>query len=142
MKKIILFFVCLVLYNGKLFAQQLYKMDVPKLVKTAFFKHYPGVIPFWEKEHANYEAAFQQNGKATIICFDANGNMLQTEVVIAIAELPPAVMLYLENKITNYKIRAASRITKTNGTVHYEAEVNGQDLIFDTAGNFIKAVKA
>lgn len=37
MKKITLFFVCLVLYNGKLFAQQLYKMDVPKLVKTAFF---------------------------------------------------------------------------------------------------------
>jgi hypothetical protein len=34
-----------------------------------------------------------------------------------------------------------AKITKANGEVNYEAEVKGQDLIFDANGRFLKSIK-
>ena len=38
-------------------------------------------------------------------------------------------------------IKEGAKITKADGTVNYEAEVNGTDVIFDASGKFIKEAK-
>ena len=52
------------------------------------------------------------------------------------------MLQYIQKNHSGAKIKEASKITLADGTLHYEAEVNGRDLIFDANGNFIKAVKA
>ncbi|RTL54389.1 MAG: hypothetical protein EKK39_04470 [Sphingobacteriales bacterium] len=131
-----------ILMAGTVTAQKLKEAQVPAAVKAAFAKHFPGVTAKWEKEDANYEAGFHQNGKEMSALFDANGKLSETEAAIPIAALPAAVRQYIQKNHPGKKIKEASHITLADGTVHYEAEVNGEDLIFDAAGNFIKAVKA
>lgn len=38
-------------------------------------------------------------------------------------------------------IKEGAKITTADGTVNYEAEVDGKDVIFDTNGKFLKEVK-
>ncbi|MDE3235173.1 MAG: PepSY-like domain-containing protein [Bacteroidota bacterium] len=142
MKKSIGLLACTVILTGTVNAQKLKEAQVPAVVKAAFDKHFPGITAKWEKEDANYEAGFHQNGKEMSALFNANGNLTETEVTIKIDELPASVHQYIKKNHPNTKIKEASKITLSDGTQHYEAEVNGQDLIFDTEGNFIKAVKA
>lgn len=142
MKKLMCLLAGIVLLAGTVTAQKLKEAQVPAAVKAAFAKHFPGVNVKWEKEDAKYEAGFHQNGKEMSALFDANGTLTETEVAIKIAELPAAVHQYIQKNHPGVKIKEASKITLADGTIHYEAEVNGQDLLFDTAGNFIKAVKA
>ena len=50
-------------------------------------------------------------------------------------------MEYVKKTYKEDEVKEASKITDANGTVTYEAEVKGKDLIFDSNGNFIKAIK-
>ncbi len=38
-------------------------------------------------------------------------------------------------------MKEAAKITDAHGVVTYEAEVKGMDLLFDSAGKFLKEVK-
>jgi len=142
MKKLMGLLLGLVVLAGTVTAQKLRESQVPAAVKAAFAQHFPHVTAKWEKVDTHYEAGFHQNGKEMSALFDANGTLTETEVAIKIAELPAAIHQYIQQKYPGATIKEASIITLANGTKHYEAEVNGQDLIFDSAGNFIKAVKA
>ena len=89
------------------------KMDTPPAtVSAAFNKSFPGY---------------------------SKGSLKETEVVIKTSELPNGVQQYLKTNYKGSKIQEAAKITKANGEVVYEAEVNKKDLIFDTKGNFLKA---
>ncbi|MGC8750510.1 PepSY-like domain-containing protein [Hydrotalea sp.] len=142
MKKLMGFLAATILFTGVVSAQKLKADQVPAAVKAAFAKHFPNVTAKWEKEDTHYEAGFHQNGKEMSALFDANGNLTETEVAIKVSELPAAVHQYIQKNYPGAKVKEASIITLADGTKHYEAEVNGQDLIFDANGNFIKAVKA
>lgn len=123
-------------------AQEMKSADVPVAVKSAFEKLYPNVNDVdWEKEDANYEAGFEVNKNETSVVFDANGNLLETEVEIKTSELPQGVTDYVTKNHAGAKITEAAKITDADGTVTYEAEVGKSDLIFDANGKFIKEVK-
>lgn len=109
--------------------------DIPQQVKTAFAQAYPTVTKIkWEREAANYEGNFSYNGRKTSVIYTPDGKLMETETAITSDALPKAALQYARAK---GKIKDAARIEKPDGTVQYEAEVNGKDLIFNDKGSFI-----
>lgn len=115
-------------------AQKINTAKVPAAVKSSFSKRHPDVKVNWEIEKANYEAGFTVNGKENSEVYSEKGLLLETEVEINTSELPSGVLA----KLKGMKIAEAAKITKADGTVNYEAEVKGKDLLFDSNGNLIK----
>ncbi|WP_300686003.1 hypothetical protein [Chryseobacterium sp.] len=116
------------------------KLKVPLAVEKAFQKSHPAIKAKWEEEDGKYEAGFQQNGKKMSVLYSASGIVEENETEIAINHLPSPVAQYTaQHKLGN--IKEASKITKSDGTVLYEAEVKGGDALFDTKGNFVKFQK-
>lgn len=75
-----------------------------------------------------------QMGRATSEVYADSGELLETEVEIKRTEFPKAVLA----KLLGMKIADAAKITKADGTVTYEAEVKGRDMVFDAKGNLVK----
>lgn len=113
--------------------------DAPQKAKIAFEKAYNGATKVkWDKEGDQYEASFLYQGKKMSVVYTADGNVTETETAIAIADLPKSAQEYAQRK---GKIKDAARIVKADGSVIYEAEVNGKDLLFNDKGNFISENK-
>lgn len=127
---------------GITFGQKVKEETVPSPVKAAFDKQYPDAKEVsWEKENAGYEVGFQWKGSDYSVLYDASGKVIETEVEIKVSELPAASIEYVKNKYPGSKIMEAAKITGADGTVTFEAEVKGMDLIFDSNGTFIKSNK-
>ena len=123
-------------------AQKMQDKDVPVIIKSAFQKQYPDAKEVkWEKENGNYEAEFELKETEHSALFDASGNIIESEVEISSDALPANVKEYVSKNYSGQKIKEAAKITDAKGTVTYEAEIKGKDLIFDSNGNFIKEVK-
>jgi len=115
-------------------AQKISAAKVPTEVQSACSKLYPGVKAKWEMEKQDYEAGFTLNGKATSVVFNTKGLLLETETAIKPNELPAVILA----KFKGQKIAEAAKIIKADGSVRYEAEVKGKDLLFDLSGNPVK----
>ncbi|MDP4284382.1 MAG: PepSY-like domain-containing protein [Bacteroidota bacterium] len=122
-------------------SQRIDDSKVPSPVKSSFAKDFPGVSSKWEKEKLNYEANFGQDGKTMSALYDGNGNRQETETDIKVSDLPTPVQDYITNNYPGKKIKEAAVITKANGEVNYEAEVNDMDVLFAQDGKFIKTAK-
>lgn len=122
-------------------AQKLDVSKVPTAVKESFAKKYPGAKPKWGKEDDKFEAGFKQGSHSMSAVYEANGTMTESEVDIKVAELPVTILAYVKEHYKGANIKEAAKITKRDGTLNYEAEVNKMDVIFDTNGKFIKEVK-
>jgi uncharacterized protein YxeA len=122
-------------------AQKIDASKVPVKVKESFAKQFPGTTPKWEKEGDKYEAGFKEKGHEMSVLFEANGTMTESEMEIKVSELPASVLEFVKTNHKGSGIKEASKITKANGEVNYEAEVKGKDLIFDAAGKFLKEQK-
>jgi hypothetical protein len=124
------------------FAQKMKEKDVLATVKSAFQKQYPDAKEVkWEKENGNYEVEFELKETEHSVLFDASGNIIETEIEISIDALPANAKDYVSKNYSGQKIKEAAKITDAKGTVTYEAEIKGKDLIFDSNGVFIKEVK-
>lgn len=122
-------------------SQKISSSKVPVAVNTAFQKQYPNAVVKWEKEKGNYEAGFKEGNHKVSVVYDAQGKLLETETDISQNELPPNALQYLKTNHAGKKITEAAKITKADGTVLYEAEVGGADMIFDAKGKFLKVEK-
>ena len=141
MKKVILFLAILG-FISQTQAQKIMSKNVPVAVTNAFSKAYPTIKDVdWSKDGVNYEAEYDQDKVDKSVTYSATGELIETEVEIAAAALPPSVMDYVKKTYKEDEVREACKITSANGIVTYEAEVKKIDLIFDSKGNFIKAVK-
>ena len=141
MKKIILMVVSAMI-STLTFSQKLQVKNVPSSVKATFQKQYPNAKEVkWEKEERKFEASFNINKIANSVLFDSYGNILETEVEIGVDHLPKNILEYVNAKYKGKKIKEAAMITDDKGAVIYETEINGFDLLFDAAGEFIKAEK-
>ena len=121
-------------------AQKIKEADVPAAVKNAFATTFPNMkVSDWEKENGNYEAEFKNKGTETSVLIDETGNILETEVEIPVTDLPGTALAYLNENYKGRKITEAAKITAADGMVSYEAEVSGKDLLFDSAGKFVRA---
>lgn len=132
----------LILLTGCVSAQKEKKEPVPEAVKTAFEQQYPAIKDVdWEKEGSNYEAEFETGDVETSVVYTANGVLVETETALAAAALPQAVTDYVSANFKGEKIKEAAKIVAADGTISYEAEVKGKDLIFDANGNYVKTME-
>lgn len=115
-------------------------VEVPSVVEKAFQKAYPNVKAEWENEDGKYEAGFKYNGQEMSVLYNAQGVWEEKETEINAKQLPAGVSAYIAKNQLG-KIKEASKITKANGTVMYEAEVATGDALFDAKGNFVKLHK-
>ncbi len=122
-------------------AQKIKADQVPAKVKASFAKQYPGTEVTWEKEAGKFEAGFKKDGSVMSALYEANGSMTESEKDIKVSALPATVLAYVKANYKGKTIKEAAIITKADGTVTYEAEVNGKDVIFDSNGKFIKEMK-
>ncbi|MCW3089942.1 MAG: hypothetical protein JWP81_1011 [Ferruginibacter sp.] len=136
---LVIFAVTVMMFTAS--AQNLDAAKVPAAVKTSFAKLFPAASVQWGKEGAKYEAEFKVKGKPMSTIFDAKGTLEETETDIEKTELPSKMLAYLKAHYKDKNIQETTKITKANGTVNYEAGVGGKDVIFDTAGNFLKEAK-
>ena len=141
MKKLMMPALVVLVISSSACAQKLDASKVPAVVKQSFSKQYAGATAKWELEDGHYEAGFKHNGTEMSVLYDANGNMKESEVEIKVAELPANVLTYINAHYAVKKIKEAAKITDAKGIVKYEAEVGGNDLIFDANGNFLESVK-
>ena len=141
MKKLIMISALLATIGFAACAQKLDASKVPAAVTASFAKQYPDVTAGWEKENGKYEVSFKQNSNTMSALYEANGNLQETEMDIKIADLPATVQAYVKEHYKGKTVKEAAKITKADGTVNYEAEVGGKDVIFDANGKFLKEAK-
>jgi len=115
--------------------------NVPESVKASFAKQFPGATAKWSKDEGNYEAEFELNENKMSAVFDANGSMEESEMEIKVQDLPSNTAAYVNEHYKGKTIDEAEKITKADGTVNYEIEIDGKEVIFDSAGNFLKEEK-
>lgn len=114
---------------------------IPTAVRDAFKQHYPNIGDVdWEKEGKTYEASFENNETETSVVLDANGKILETETEIETTALPKTVLDYIAANYKDQKVKEASKIVLSDGTINYETEINKKDLIFDSNGSFINVI--
>jgi hypothetical protein len=125
------------------FAQSVPQASVPSPVMMSFKKQFPTVSEKikWEKEEMNYEAEFMLKGVETSATFKSDGTLLEVEKEIPQSELPDAAKQYLQSKYPGVKVSETAKITDGKGVVTYEVEIKKMDLIFDSAGTFVKQNK-
>jgi len=141
MKKLALMMVAAMI-TSLTFAQKLQEKDVPAPVKTAFQKNFPQAkVEKWEKEGVNFETEFELNKSEQSVLFDAQGGIIETEIEIEISELPNGIVDYVKTNYKGQSVKEAAKISDTKGTLTYEAEIKGMDLLFDSNGKFIKEIK-
>ena len=141
MKKLITFTACITAVTFSATAQKLDASKVPEGVKMSFTKQYPGIATKWEKEDGKYEANFKKDGNTMSALFEQNGTMTESEIDIKVSALPAPVLAYVKSNYKGKTIKEGAKITKADGIVTYEAEVDGKDLIFDSNGKFLKVMK-
>ena len=123
-------------------AQALNAAKVPNAVKESCTKHFPEIKNVkWELENGQYEASFKKDGHDESAMFKKDGTFTESEVDIKFSELPSAVTPYIKEHYKGISVKEASKITKANGEVNYEAAIKGKDIIFDFNGKFIKEMK-
>lgn len=128
----------LALLWGLACAQKLSSTEVPGAIRTSFAAKFTNATQVkWEKEGARYEAEFRQGSRKLDAVYSSNGTFVQTEEDLPASSLPPAAVKYIREHYKNTRISEASRITKADGTVEYEASVGKKDLLFDAKGAFI-----
>ena len=141
MKKIHLTIAILISGGGFIIAQKISAANTPAAITAAFAKQFPGITVSWEKEQGKFEASFKKDGKAMSALFESNGSLLETEIAISTTALPATALQYIKKHFKGKNIREAAKITKADGTINFEAEINGRDQLFDAQGNFLKATK-
>lgn len=121
------------------------KINVPSVVKKANMDKYPESKTqkiTWEKEKGNYEANWGgKDGEANSVQYTPSGKFIEIVKAISIKDLPQGVVAYAKSHYKTSKFGDVGRATDANGTVTYEVEIHGKDVIFDENGNFIKEEK-
>ncbi len=143
MKKLILLLIVVGSITQAQAQKKLMAKDVPTAVKDAFSKAYQMEKDIdWCKDGNNYEAEYDSKKGDMAAIYSADGQLVSTEMDISIADLPSGVMEYLLKNHKDHKVKEASKTTNVDGTITYETEVQGMDLIFDSNGKYLKSKKA
>ena len=141
MKNLLIVLIAIMGFVGLHAQKKAGTVQAPAAAKEAFMKVHPHVTGNWEKEGDNYEVEFKESGKSMSCVLTANGDILETETTIAVSELPAAVRSYIAQHYKAVKVTEAASIVKSDGSMLYEAEIKGKDVLFDAAGNVINSKK-
>jgi len=132
--------ICFTCTLSTVSAQTLKEVNVPAGPKASLNKQFPQAKKItWEMEKGNYEANWGgKSGEDHSVLFSPDGSLIEIVDAIAVDSLPHDIITYINAHYKGSKISEAGKITNANGIHLFEAEVNGQDLIFDEKGKFLK----
>lgn len=71
--------------------------------------------------------------------FSPAGVFVEQVVAISPAILPESIIRFVMAHYKGAKITEAGRVTDAAGTLKYEAEVKGKDLLFSESGAYLKS---
>ena len=112
---------------------------VPAVTNAAFAAAHPEAQNVtWDVEKDGYEASFMVGKQEMSVEYDKAGKLVATETEIAVSALPEGVRSYVAANHKGKQIKEAAEIVAADGTKTYEAEVGGNDLLFDAQGNYQK----
>jgi hypothetical protein len=117
------------------------KTEAPATIQDAFKRLHPdATILQWNDESPVWEAKYKEGNEKGAVSFDANGEVTETELVIDEAQLPnsPVIPDYIKTNYPGEKIQGCEKITLAGGTVTYEIQITGKELVFDADGNFLE----
>ena len=113
---------------------------VPQIIEEAFKKLHPtATILKWNDEPPIWEAKYQEGKEKGAVSFDSIAQIVETELVIAESELRnlPSIPKYIKENYSKETIKGCEKIEKKNGTIIYEIQITGKELLFDSTGNFL-----
>ncbi len=139
MKKIILvLLICLI--SSLAFTQKMQSTaQVPSKIESAFKKMYPkAIIQKWNDESPIWEVKYVNGAEKGAVSFNADAKVVEMELVIQEGQLPAnrSIQKYITRFYPKEQIKGFEKITKANGTVTYEIQIEGKELVFDAKGNF------
>ena len=138
MKRII-FIMGFVLLVSSSFAQ-----TPPVAVKNTFEQKFPAATNIkWGKESASeWEAEFKMNSAKNSANFLADGNWVETETEIPVAQLPAGVVISIKKQYPAAEIVGAHKIETAQKGTMYEADIKTggkkKEVVLTADGTFIK----
>ena len=120
---------------------------VPSAVSARFAALHPdaGKVS-WIRDHRyNYEATFSSGGHDVLVMIDEFGNMLQTETVLSMTDLPKNISPQIATGYADYEtgriVRLESGAEVTYNVVVRNAAREARELVFDLNGNFVREMQ-
>ena len=118
--------------------------QVPTNISEAFIKLHPNAaILKWNDEHPIWEAKYQDGEEKGAVSFNAKAEVTETELVISENLLPNASVIpdYIKTHYPNEKIKGCEKIAKADGTIIYEIQITGKEIVFDGSGKYLSEEK-
>jgi uncharacterized membrane protein YkoI len=126
------------------YTQKITEKDLPVAVKTAFNTKFPGAANVkWGKENAKeYEAEFKFNNNDVSANFLTTGEWVETETVLAAADIPATITSAIKMKYPGASITKGEKLEKPGDKILYEVfiKTNGKtkEVELNADGSFVK----
>lgn len=105
-------------------AQNLKEKEVPQSVQRAFQQKYPDQKKVeWELEDKRYEAEFKVSGKEVEVCFDEQGQWIETCTELDEADMPENLKRFLDKNYAGYAVKELMLVKTANDETFYELEL-------------------
>jgi len=120
MKKLISLIVMILFLSSFSFAQKVTPDKIPANVKQAFMKEFPKAMETgWRLDNGTYQALFNLNGVKHAAKFDKNGQWIDKEERINVADLPKEVTASIAKNFAGYKPYEAEKVDTPNKGMLY-----------------------
>ncbi|MDX2280037.1 MAG: hypothetical protein NW218_10640 [Saprospiraceae bacterium] len=118
--------------------------QVPTNISEAFVKLHPNAaILKWNDEPPIWEAKYKEGEEKGAVSFNDKAEVTETELVIAESQLPngSSIADYIKSHYTGEKLQRCEKVTKADGTITYEIQITGQEIVFDAQGKYLSEEK-
>lgn len=136
--------LCLIIFAPSACNQNLQSRQVPaEIVKVFQTIHPNAIILKWNDESPNWEAKYKDVNEKGAVSFNPKAEVIETELVIEQNQLPNDVTIpdYIKTNYAKEQIQRCEKITKQDGTITYEIQITGQEIIFDVNGKYLAEEK-
>ncbi|MDB5230598.1 MAG: hypothetical protein JWN76_1403 [Chitinophagaceae bacterium] len=109
---------------------------VPEEVKNTFHQKFPQATKVkWTRRGLNaFQAKIWAGDKISKAVFNKDGKFMEAETSIDASALPQPVIEYINTNYKNARISEATKITRSDGSIFYETELNNKDIYLTPDG--------
>ncbi|MCW2118254.1 hypothetical protein [Flavobacterium sp. 7A] len=114
--------------------------EVPENIKMAFVKSHPyAIILKWNDEPPFWEVKYKESTEKGAVSYDENAVITETELVITKDLLPNGATIpnYIKANYPKEKMQGYEKITTASGTITYEIQIPGKEIVFDANGKYL-----
>lgn len=142
MKSLISLVMAIFMLSTFTFGQKLMPDKVPANVKQAFMKENPKAMESaWRMANDNYQVMFTLNGVKHAAKFDKNGQWVDKEERINLANLPKEITASIAKNFAGFKVYEAEKVETPSKGVLYnvglEKGTEFKEVHFSTAGDIL-----